>query len=374
MKAKQILLCVAGMLMAATMSAQLTVRPSGCTMLGHNDFEVNNVFPESRDTTTQLKIYGQGPWGEKARMSFGDQFWNFVSNVVLGEADTTNTDKLWLHGRSGLCVTFNNAYNDTLMSYSPNDDDMLGINTNIRAVALFLTSDERLKQNVEPIDDALSVVSALKGVSYQYKPAERDARFAAGLDALAAIDTTGSAARYKADLEKFYANRNDRTTHYGFLAQEVEQVLPELVHTGKDGTKSVDYIAVIPLLVNAVQELRAELAEVKGGEPLKSPARAPQAAGLDGVADGLTAPALYQNTPNPFTADTHIRYCLPESVQQADLYIYDMQGKQVKRITVSDRGESAVTLHGSELQAGMYIYALIADGQEVDSKRMILTK
>ena len=61
-------------------------------------------------------------------------------------------------------------------------------------------------------------------------------------------------------------------------------------------------------------------------------------------------------------------------MQQADLYIYDMQGKQVKRITVSDRGESAVTLHGSELQAGMYIYALIADGQEVDSKRMILTK
>ena len=151
-------------------------------------------------------------------------------------------------------------------------------------------------------------------------------------------------------------------------------MLPELVHTGKDGMKSVDYIAVIPLLVNAIQELQAQLAEVKGDEPLKAPARAPQATGTDDIAAGLAVPALYQNTPNPFTADTQIRYSLPESVHQADLYVYDLQGKQVKHIVVSDRGLSSVTIHGSELQAGMYIYALIADGQEVASKRMILTK
>ena len=77
---------------------------------------------------------------------------------------------------------------------------------------------------------------------------------------------------------------------------------------------------------------------------------------------------------NGIPADTQIRYSLPESVRQADLYVYDLQGKQVKHIVVSDRGQSSVTIHGSELQAGMYIYALIADGQEVASKRMILTK
>lgn len=56
------------------------------------------------------------------------------------------------------------------------------------------------------------------------------------------------------------------------------------------------------------------------------------------------------------------------------MYIYDMQGTQIRRIEIVDRGKSCVTLQGSELSAGMYIYSLIADGKEIDSKRMILTK
>ena len=374
MKPKHFLLTAICLLITANGLAQLRVRPHGATMLGNNTSELNLIFPELRDTVTMLKIYGPGASnGEKGRLSFGDQLWNFAYNVMLGEAGQGNTDQLWLHGRNGLCATFNGGA-DTLLSYFPLDEDVLDISCPVRSNAVYLTSDERLKQDVEHIDDALSVVSALNGVSYRYKSPEVDTRSDAMLDQLAAIDTTGGAARYKAESEQMRANRADHSTHYGFLAQEVEQVLPELVRTDKDGMKSVDYIAVIPLLVNAVQELRTELAEVKGQQAPKAPAQTPQTSGTDDIADGLTVPALYQNIPNPFTADTHIRYCLPESVVQADLYIYDMQGKQVKRITVTGRGESAVTIHGSELQAGMYIYALIADGQEVDSKRMILTK
>lgn len=59
---------------------------------------------------------------------------------------------------------------------------------------------------------------------------------------------------------------------------------------------------------------------------------------------------------------------------QADIYIYNMQGSQIRKIEITDRGESSIILQGSELSAGMYIYALIADGKEIDSKRMILTK
>ncbi|OUN69982.1 hypothetical protein B5G10_10830 [Barnesiella sp. An55] len=51
-----------------------------------------------------------------------------------------------------------------------------------------------------------------------------------------------------------------------------------------------------------------------------------------------------------------------------------MQGAQIRRIEIAERGENQVTLQGSELSAGMYIYSLIADGKEIDSKRMILTK
>ena len=43
----------------------------------------------------------------------------------------------------------------------------------------------------------------------------------------------------------------------GFLAQEVEDVLPELVSTDAEGTKSVNYVGVVPVLVEALKEERA---------------------------------------------------------------------------------------------------------------------
>ena len=164
-------------------------------------------------------------------------------------------------------------------------------------------------------------------------------------------------------------------------------MLPHLVIEDSDGIKYADYNSLIPLLVLAVNELNVKVTQLTARlDALEEHAgdgeEVPSEEGLrsdsgdvdpDGI-DSLFNPALYQNIPNPFSADTHIRYCLPESVVQADLYIYDMQGHQIKRIRVEGRGESTVTIHGSELQAGMYIYALIADGQEIDSKRMILTK
>ena len=61
-------------------------------------------------------------------------------------------------------------------------------------------------------------------------------------------------------------------------------------------------------------------------------------------------------------------------VANASLYIYDMQGKQIKRVPVMQRGEGTGQIQGSELSAGMYIYTLIADNKMVDTKRMILTE
>ncbi|MDR1981923.1 MAG: T9SS type A sorting domain-containing protein [Tannerellaceae bacterium] len=54
--------------------------------------------------------------------------------------------------------------------------------------------------------------------------------------------------------------------------------------------------------------------------------------------------------------------------------MYNLQGSQLKQTTIQERGEGVQTLYGSELNAGIYLYSLIADGQKVDTKRMILTK
>ena len=136
---------------------------------------------------------------------------------------------------------------------------------------------------------------------------------------------------------------------------------------------SVDYIGLIPVLVESINELQAQLSELKGETETPSTLAA-QYAGIDEATAGLTSAKLYQNAPNPWSSETVIRYCLPQNVVTADIYIYDMEGKQLKRIAATGRGESQVTLTAHDLGAGMYLYALVADGTLIDSKKMILTK
>ena len=83
---------------------------------------------------------------------------------------------------------------------------------------------------------------------------------------------------------------------------------------------------------------------------------------------------LYQNEPNPFDVATEIRYFLPADMQNAAIYIYDMNGTQIQKHSIAKAGEGSLTIQANELQAGMYLYSLIADGQVIDTKRMILTK
>ena len=84
--------------------------------------------------------------------------------------------------------------------------------------------------------------------------------------------------------------------------------------------------------------------------------------------------SLQQNSPNPFSQTTQIKFYLPQSIKTASLNIYNLQGKQLKQIAITQRGESSQLIPGSEFEPGIYLYALIANGREVDVKRMILTE
>ncbi len=64
----------------------------------------------------------------------------------------------------------------------------------------------------------------------------------------------------------------------------------------------------------------------------------------------------------------------PPTVASASLYIYDMNGTQLRSLPIGQKGKGTVIIQGGELAAGMYLYALIADGKVIDTKRMILTK
>lgn len=52
----------------------------------------------------------------------------------------------------------------------------------------------------------------------------------------------------------------------GLLAQEVEQVLPNVVLTDPDGNKLINYTAIIPVMIQAIKDLKAEVETLKAGK------------------------------------------------------------------------------------------------------------
>ena len=89
-------------------------------------------------------------------------------------------------------------------------------------------TDARLKENVSTIENALDKVDNLRGVNYNMKDSD-DAKI-------------------------------------GVIAQEVEEILPQVVLTADDEmqTKSVDYGKLCAVLIEAVKELKKEVEELKG--------------------------------------------------------------------------------------------------------------
>ena len=164
--------------------------------------------------------------------------------------------------------------------------------------------------------------------------------------------------------------------HYGLVATELREVMPELVYEGQDGELCINYIEMIPLLVESIKELKAEIAALQGGNNGGAIVMSRAISGATDIEESaaLTIPMLKQNNPNPFTENTVVEYYLPETVEKANLYIYDMNGKQIEQIPLTERGDASFTVNGGQLAAGMYLYSLIADGKVIDTKRMILTK
>ncbi len=85
-------------------------------------------------------------------------------------------------------------------------------------------SDIRLKRNINIIGNPLNKVLSLRGVSYEWRR------------------------------EAFPQHDFEEGRQVGVIAQEVEQVFPELVHTNEEGYKSVDYGALVAPLVEAMKE------------------------------------------------------------------------------------------------------------------------
>ena len=101
------------------------------------------------------------------------------------------------------------------------------------------SSDSRLKEDIRDLNSsATNNLTLLHPVEYKLKPDSVQCVYLEGANEL-------------------------KVKHFGLLAQEVQQVFPNLVYEGSDGYLSINYTELIPVLIQSVQELSAEVAELK---------------------------------------------------------------------------------------------------------------
>ena len=175
---------------------------------------------------------------------------------------------------------------------------------------------------------------------------------------------------YSSNLHNKKESAEQSTIHYALAADELRESFPELVSEDLDGNVSINYIEMVPLLVQSIKELKAQIEELQGND-VKAVRNRAATSVEDTEADLFS---VSQNEPNPFTESTTIKLSIPKKTQAAALIIYDMSGKQIKQININERGKISVNITSEGLAAGMYLYSLIADGKVINTKRMILTR
>jgi len=168
----------------------------------------------------------------------------------------------------------------------------------------------------------------------------------------------------------------------GFIAQEVEAIVKKsgFVFSGVDAPEnekdhySIRYSEFVVPLVQAVQELDKKIEKL---EELVSSQQKLITALLSSSPENSnekTGIKLYQNHPNPFTSSTEITMDIAGETKEATIFIYDLNGEMLERISVQGRGTGvSIKLDGGKLSSGIYFYSLVVDGTIIGVKRMILT-
>ena len=117
--------------------------------------------------------------------------------------------------------------------YGEFDNRIVVINGELESDTSRISSDLRLKKEIRPLESSLEKVLKLKGVSYEWRAED-------------------------------YPDRGfSKRKQIGLVAQDVEEIIPELVNTNGSGFKSISYDRLTAVLVEAVKELKLENEQLK---------------------------------------------------------------------------------------------------------------
>ncbi len=188
---------------------------------------------------------------------------------------------------------------------------------------------------------------------------------------------------------------------YGFIAQDLEDILPELVtdiiqppvtdtadNIIKESFtfKGINYNALIPLIIAALQQqdsviqaLQSEIRECCDKAMRLGNSESDEHLVNTGIQNTILKESielkdylvLEQNVPNPFAEKTVISFFIPEGYSKAEIIFYDNNGRMINSKSLTTRGAGELTVYADNLSDGLYSYSLIADGKLIDTKKMV---
>jgi len=306
------------------------------------------------------KATGAGAcWGVNATSINGYAVFASSSNSYGVNASSSSS-----HGVHAFSSNINGIYAET----GNNDVAWAGffVGDVFSSTGVYASSDKKLKQNIADFTSAMSIINQLHPKEYEFR---HDGNF--------------------------QLMNLPKGKHFGLIAQDVEQVLPNLVKEAKFNSdeasggkltsakaqsgavkgeeidyKTLNYTELIPILVRAIQELQQQVDELKG---VKASGAQTTAAAQSATTNlQLSSASLDQNKPNPFAGATTIRYNVPTGFRAAQLVVRDNSGKVIKQVSLNTAGSGTVNIDASTLTGGTYSYSLVVDGKVVENRTMIV--
>ncbi|MEW6468498.1 MAG: tail fiber domain-containing protein [Bacteroidota bacterium] len=221
-------------------------------------------------------------------------------------------------------------------------------------------SDQRLKKDIVQIDNSLQLIMSLKPVTYKF---DTETHNNLGLPA---------------------------NQQYGFISQQVKEVLPDLTapvvypavydSLGKEVSPKQEYLGLnydgfIAILTKGMQDQQKMIeSQQKQIDDLKNLISG-QSTGGNGSATNVqlsdkNAVVLNQNTPNPFADQTVISYNIPDNTGYAQIIFYNSMGQVIKVVDIAQKGAGQLNVFAEDLSSGTYTYTLVVDGKVMDTKKM----
>ena len=299
-----------------------------------------------------------------------------LSNIgVLGDAINSGTvnDNIGVAGRAFNSGTIINTSTTALLLnniglYGEGDISAYLVGPSVTTVPPLVFSDQKIKTNVRKMDSCMELVMKLRPVNYDFNNTE------------------------------FPELRLSKGKQYGFIAQEVKSVFPELVQnikkpefkdkegvvTSKGGEyTAMNYFELIPILTKALQEQQASIDnQLKKIEELNQKVlqligvneptdnNNPDKAQLDVILSDQDVVVLNQNVPNPFAEQTVITYSIPHNTKSAQVLFYNTTGKLIKSVQIRENGQGKLNVFADDLSSGIYSYTLVINGKVVYTRKM----